>query len=60
MILFRHIKSNKWINTNEKEKWVLTDDIDLEKSSEYIYEFINEIIEDLNCDYDDIIIFENI
>mgnify|MGYP001442396021 CR=1 FL=1 len=60
MILFRHIKLNKWVNTDDNSRWVLTDDIDMEKSKFYDYDFVNEIMEDLKCDFEDILIFENI
>ncbi len=60
MILFRHIKLNKWINTDDNSRWILTDDIDMEKSKFYDYDFVNEIMEDLKCDFEDILIFENI
>lgn len=59
MIVFL-FKNGQFVNTNENERWILTDKIDLEKSEYYIYEFINEIMDDLKCRYEDITVLENI
>lgn len=57
MVVFKYKKTNTWINFSQVTgKWYLSDVCLNEEDN--IYEYVNEIIQDLKCDIEDIQVIE--
>ena len=54
MIVFRH--KGQWVNFINGE-WYLSDVLDFEQIEDNIYEFVNEIMQDLKCEFDEVEIY---
>jgi len=55
---FKHKDTGKWVNFVDGV-WELSDVLDEISAKENIYEFVNEIIADLKCNFDDIEIIDD-
>jgi len=55
---FKHKDTGKWVNFVDGV-WELSDALDEISAKENIYEFVNEIIADLKCNFDDIEIIDD-
>lgn len=57
-LYFIYKPTNKWVNCNEKSQWVLVDSFSEITYHEAIYEMINEVVDDIKCNFEDIDIID--
>ena len=58
LILFRYIPTKQWISCDITRHWYLSNNLEMSNASLNCYEYINEIMHDLNCKRKDIDIIE--